>query len=100
MGIAVSIGGTSAAYLVISYIKLGELNQNAKLFVNSWRQGGKAGIVAPNERKLMKKYIRSCRLLGIELGSFGHYQKPTSIRIVGKLVIYTVKFLMMASKLF
>ena len=99
LGVSAIVTILSAGFLIVSYIKLGEINQNSKILVNSWRFGKRNKKLSPAEKMLMKKSIKSCRLLGIELANFGCYNKPTSIRIVGKLVIYTVKFLMMMSNL-
>ena len=88
----------TTAFLFISYIQFGEINEMSKSFVNSWKRNNRH-IECVRERKLMKKYIKACPLLKVELGSFTWYKKPTSIRIIGKLVTYTVKFTMLMKKL-
>jgi hypothetical protein len=87
----------ASGFLLVTYIKFGEVNELSKRLLNSWKRSS-GTISIPSKKKLMKKYIKSCSLLKLELGSFGHYKRPTSIRIAGKLVIYTVKFTMMMKK--
>jgi hypothetical protein len=91
------LSSLASGFLLVTYIKFGEVNELAKGLLNSWKRSS-GNISMPSEKKLMKKYVKSCSLLKLELGSFGHYKRPTSIRIVGKLVIYTVKFTMMMKK--
>ena len=99
LGTAVVVSATSAGFLIITYMVLGDINQKSIVLISSWKLGRETKKLSPADKKLMKKYIKSCRFLGVELGSFGCYKKPTSIRIIGKLVTYTVKFLMMMSNL-
>jgi hypothetical protein len=80
--------------LGLTYIKLGDINEKSKKLITSWKKDTKSSVSAL-ERKIANKFIKSLRLLKIELGSFGYYQKPASLRIVGKLVFYTTKSLMM-----
>ena len=86
----------SSGFLIISYMKLGEVNQRSKQFHDAWKR--KAGYLEPSMKIVMKKFIRSSRPLRIELGDFGYYNKSGGIRILGKLVTYTVKFLMLTNK--
>jgi len=88
------IGGIdTAGFLILSYMKLGEVNQRSREFLASWQR--KSGYLKPDLKLRMKKLIRSSRPLRVELNQFGYYNKPASIRIVGKLVTYVVKFLML-----
>jgi len=92
----VPVGSFSALFLVLSYIKLGEVHRKSQEVLTSWRIYNK--INNPTQKKIFKKFIKSRRPLRIELGGFGYYQKPGSIRMVGKLVVYIVKFLMLMKK--
>ena len=95
--LAISMADINATvFLVLSYLKLGEANQRSKEFLGSWKR--KAGYLHPATKIQMKKFLKSSPPLRVDLGEFGYYSKPASIRIVGKLVTYTVKFLMLTSK--
>jgi len=85
--------GTST-FLILSYLKLGGINDKSKKVLGTWKrwQGGQ-------DRKLMLMYIRASAELKVELNSFGFYQKQNTIRIVGKLIYYTGKLLVMAKKM-
>jgi len=82
----------SSLVLFLMYIKLGQVHEYSKGVVRSWK-------VKPNyaagEKSLMIKHFTSCRLNRFEMGSVGPFTKPTSIRIVAKIIFYTVKFLML-----
>jgi hypothetical protein len=78
--------------LFILYIKLGQFHEYSKKCVRSWKV--KTNYAA-GERPLMVKHFKSCRLTQISMGSVGPFTKPTSIRIVAKIIFYTVKFLML-----
>jgi hypothetical protein len=92
-----SIASTCAtAYLIITYFKLGEINESSKKCIGSWKRnsGWKLGL-GENDKKLLNKYVQSLQPCKIELGDFGFYQKQGSLRIIGKLVYYTTKGLML-----
>jgi len=94
--VAIILAGFNAvAFLVLTYSKLGEVNQRSKEFHGSWKR--ETGYLTPETKCQMQKFIRSSRPLRIELGEFGYYSKPASIQILGKLVMYVVKFLMLTS---
>jgi len=84
------------AFLVLSYTKLGDINQRSKEYHGSWK--GAAGYLKPPMRTRMEKFIRSSRPLRIQFSEFGYYSKPASGRIVGKVLTYVVRFLMLTSK--
>jgi len=89
--IIISIGAN--LYILILYLTLGEVNSvSKKLILRRIRNTAKDS----RQDIILKKFLKSCKkFLGIHLNSFGYYQKPTSIRIIGKIIMYTVKFLMM-----
>ncbi len=64
-----SLLGTTS--LVIIYIKFGEINTGSRKYLVSWRKTLKD--MNANDRKLMEKYMNSCRPLQIKLGNFGYY---------------------------
>ena len=84
-------------YLIIVHIIFGQFNEVSKVFVGSWKRNTSLNYY---DRKAVLKYIRSCRLLRIEIGTFGHFKKATCLHIVGKLIFYTVKLLMVTSQHF
>jgi len=88
----------SVLTLVITYIMFGDINQSAKRFLLSWKR--KSGVLSRDVKTEITKFIRSSKPLRIELGNFGYYQKPASIRIIGKIVYYTVKYLLVMNSRF
>ena len=84
------------SFLMLSYMKLGEVNERSKKFHVLWKR--KSGYLNPVMNIKMKKFIKSSRPLRIELGQFGFYSKAASIRLFGKLVTYVVRFLMLTAK--
>jgi len=88
-------GFDAFAFLVLSYKKLGEVNQRSVEFHNSWKR--KAGSLDPGMRKRMTRFLRASRPLGIELGEFGRYNRQGSIRVIGKIITYVVKCLMLTN---
>ena len=87
----------STAYMIITYYKLGELHELSKNVILSWKNSSPLKL-EPLDRILIRKYANSLRPLRIELGDFGYYRKPTSIRIILKLTYYTARSLMIAQK--
>ena len=86
--------GTGNIYLLASYIVLGEVNEISKVAILSTirKTGGNT-----KETIVFKKYLNSCRLyFRIHLSYFGYYRKSISIRIIGKLVVYTVRLLILS----
>jgi hypothetical protein len=86
---------TATMYLLLSYIHLGTINEASKNLIRSWKN-----TCRNRKSTLMSKYVKSFRSIRIELGSFGYYRKPTSIQIVGKLIFYTSKFIMVTKRYF
>jgi len=85
--------------LLVAHIEFGEVNKMATKMVNGWRKNRKNVFLNPLDRRLAGKYFKSFRPLRIHYGSFGIFDKPSTIRIIGKLVVYTVKFLMLMKKI-
>ncbi len=93
--VAISLVGAGAVlYLVVIYIKFGEVNASSQKLIGSWKRSPK--LVNGEERELVSKYFNSLPTLKIRLGTFGYFRKPASILIIGKLVFYTTKFLIIA----
>jgi hypothetical protein len=84
-------------FLVFSYITLGEINERSKNVINSLRGYARRNM-SVRDRRLMLKYLDSYRPLQIELGSFGHYYKRNTLSVIGKIILYTAKFLLISLK--
>ena len=96
--VAVLIAASGGAlYILGSYIKLGTINKKSASCIKSWY---KNGTLDKFDRDFMNKYIKSCRPLRIESGSFGYYRKPASIRVLGMLIMYTSKALIITKGYF
>jgi len=91
------ISGISTLYLAITYVKFGEINELSKAVFSALRRNQSK---LSSERCLVGKYIRSGMPLKIHLGTFGYYRKPNTIRIVGKLVSYTMRSLVLTKRFF
>jgi len=81
-----------ATYLIVSHKTFGAFNHLTKKLIRSWMWNNQISNKA-EDRQLFRKYMRSCSPLRCQLSSFGYYQKPQSIRIIGKLVYLTMKSL-------
>ena len=88
----------ATATLFTIYFKMGEVNEMSKALINSWRKSPMPSF-SPADKSLFQKYIKSCRPLRLDVGAFGYYNRPLSIRIVGKVVVYAVKFLIIMNKI-
>ena len=90
------VGGTAAASMLslgLEYYTLAFMNERSVSFKNSWTKN-------PSYRKkLLLKSFKSIRHLRVEIGSFGFYKKQSTITILGKLILYTAKSLLMTKKL-
>jgi hypothetical protein len=89
------IAAFASAYFLASYIKLGKYNEASRVLVCSWK---KNTTLSPTDQKFMIKYMNSCRLLRTDYSEFGYFKKSGSIGIIGKLVFYTTKVLMMTKR--
>lgn len=83
---------SSYSYLIVSQFRFGELNELSLRVLRSWRRNGKE---TDENSPLMTKYLNGTLDLRIKMGIFVFYRKPTSIKIIGKLVYYTTKFLIL-----
>jgi hypothetical protein len=94
-----TLSALGSAYLVIFYFKMGELNETSKQALGSWkRNGGLRLLTLPQDKKLLRRYLSSLQHLKFELRGFGYFRKATSLRIIGKLIFYTTKSLMLLQK--
>ena len=87
----------STMYMIITYYTLGLLHELSKNVISSWRKNSVLEM-KPLDRILVQKYAKSFKPLRMELGDFGYYRKTTSIRIIGKLIYYTARGLMILQK--
>jgi len=90
-------GATALAYLVLTYSKLGEVNASSTQMLNSQKKT--QAQLGFDDRKILRKYVKSSCPLKVHIGSFGYYRKPVTVRVVGKLITYTMKFLLMNKEL-
>jgi hypothetical protein len=88
--ISLSIFGTAA--IILLHIVLGRFNDVSIEFINSWKR---RRDIRYSERKVLLRLMRSCRSLRLEIGSFGYFKKNTTFLVVGKLVFYTTKLLVL-----
>jgi hypothetical protein len=92
LGVLISISSFGTVGIVLLHIILGSFNDASIGFINSWKR---KRDIRYSERKFLLRLMRSCRPLRLEIGYFGHFKKSTSFLIVGKLVFYTTKLLML-----
>jgi hypothetical protein len=87
--------------LGVNYIKLGEINETSKKLTQAWKRNPEIlGAAGSFQKKVASRFVRSLQILRIELGPFGYYRKPASIRIIGKLVFYTARGLLVTKNRF
>jgi len=82
--------GFTTGFLFEGYYKLGELHALSGKVIRCWSRN-----VIWRDRGLMSKYTRSCQPIRVQLGSFGFYKKANSITIIGKIVLYTNRVLLL-----
>jgi hypothetical protein len=87
---------TGNMYMWASYLKLGDVNQISQTLISSKRRA----MSSEGDNIYFIRFIRSCsQHLRIHMSSFGYYKKPTSIRVIGKIVVYTARILILTKKL-
>jgi hypothetical protein len=87
----------STVFLMVTYFKMGQINEYSKNCIESWKRiCGK--LLRGDDNKLFRKYLSSLQPCKIELGEFGFYRKHGSLRIIGKLLYYTTKGIMLLGK--
>ena len=82
-------------YIILANITFGRYNEVSKGFIGSWRRKIDMSYY---DRRAALKYIKSCRLLKIESGSFGYFKIAATPNAIGKLIFYTVKLLMLTKE--
>lgn len=101
MSLVVSFSSSLA--LIIIYIKMGEINEMSKRLLDSWlRYPGTTHLVPKlgnRDLLLLKKSVKSCPLLHLDVGQFGYYTRPVGVRMLGKLVTYNAKFIIIMNKI-
>jgi hypothetical protein len=84
-------------YVLVSYIRLGEINKTSIALITSKKR---AVYSSKGREAVLPKFLRSCnQYLRIHMSYFGYYKKPTSIRVIGKRVAYTVRVLILTKKI-
>jgi len=89
-------------YLVLTYSKFGEINDSSMKLIRRIQRNVKTVKGNANDkRKNVLRLESKCMLpLRIDLGSFGYYKKPNSLRIIPKLMYYASKGIMISKKIF
>ena len=88
------VGGLT--FILLTYLKFGAINFTSMSVLCSWRRFQE--YPSSGDRELMLSYIHSLAALRLHLGSFGYYKKANSLPMIGKLVYYTAKFLLMTKE--
>jgi len=90
----ITLGGSGggAAFTFFSHIKFGEVHEASKKFIASSKRN--FGEFPKPDRQLLQKYSATHRALKVKLSSTGYYHKPNTLRVLGKIVLYTTKFLL------
>lgn len=86
---------TSVSYLFITYFTLGNLNALTAKALSQWNRSSHQLRL----NKVQKKQLRSCKPAEVYIGDFGKFQRIGAIRIVSKIVFYTVKIIVSSKKL-
>jgi hypothetical protein len=92
---------STATYLFITHLKLGEVHKTSTATIGNWRRKLQLGNVnsSKSRRMALLKYTKGIRPIKAEFTSFGHFTKPKSIVIVGKLTLYTSKLYLMTRRI-
>ena len=100
MAYAFSLSLAATAYLILTYFKLGDLNKQSKKAVAVWKRKARINdsLLHSKQNQLILRHMQSLGLLQIQLGDFGHYKREYSLRIIGKLIFYTSKGIMVLKK--
>jgi len=85
------------AFLYLAYSNIGKINSTSRAILEEWQR---STILLEEDRRIMKKYIMSCRPLGMDLGAFGLCHKTTAIRTVLKVMVYTSRLIMLTKRYF
>lgn len=90
-----------STFCAISCVKLvywefGNFHSCSQKLLKSWKHYCGLRI---KDKSLLNKYLKSCRVLRVELSSFGYFRKGNGTRIIGKLVYYVNKILMLTENL-
>jgi len=86
--------------LVLLYYKFGDFNESSKKFSSMLQRNIKHGILRAEDKTLLTKYAYSLHPLKMDLGSFGYFKKPNSLRILTKILAYSVKGVMISKKIY
>jgi len=87
----------AAGYLILLYFKLGQVHETSRKCLESWKKN--AGLHLEHRDKLLALcYVRSLSTCKIELGSFGYFRKANSLKIIEKLIYFTVKGVVLLQK--
>jgi len=87
-----TMGVISTAYLVLGQIKFGEVYSSSRKFRETWIRNHD---IPRHDRILLRKYLKGCRPLRYKTASFGFHQKSNLMRVIGRIVFYTTKLLIL-----
>jgi len=88
--VLLTAAAAGVTFLLLSHLKFGEINEFSSQALGSWQRNLGLGC-----QQLLRRRFTACRDLRVQMGIFGYYTKPASIKILGKLVYYTTKFLIL-----
>jgi len=86
---------TSTSYLFVTYFILGSLNSKTRKVLLEWKRSSLQLRLDSAQRKELK----SCRPAEVHIGNFEQFQKIGALKIVSKIVTYTVKIIVTSKKL-
>ena len=95
--VAVSgVAMAAAMYPLVISFKIAKIYEVSNSFKSSWRrsQGIKLRVF---DQRLMMKYLKSCRPMRIQIGSYDYYRNSSSTTICTKVIFFTGKLLLFIS---
>lgn len=82
----------SPMILLLVQSKLAQCFELSKGFHSSWNR---SLVLSSLDRRMLLKYVKSCRFMRYNTGPFGFYQKSGTTRLIHKIIFYTAKVLVM-----
>ena len=72
------------------YYRVGNIEAASTSWIRSWKRTQLSTV----DRKLMKRYVRSCTSIAIKVGYWMSIKRITSAKVIGKIVFYTGKVML------
>ena len=73
------------------YYAMGAIKSKSMLWNRAW----KFAPLEKDDQLLLNKYLRSCPPLVVQVGEWHHIRKITSLTVVGKIILYTSKIMLL-----